>query len=52
MVQVGTGLSNRAILIEASADVVVYALNKRGFSTDAFGILPVNVLGKVRAPGL
>ncbi len=43
----GLGLiEKKGILIEAEKDVVVYAVNKRYASTDAFLVLPVDALGQ------
>ena len=43
----GLGLiEKKGILIEAEKDVVVYAVNKRYASTDAFLVLPVDAVGQ------
>ncbi|XP_013401799.1 IgGFc-binding protein [Lingula anatina] len=43
--QVETGLERKAILVEATDDVVVYGVNKELFSNDAFLAYPTDTLG-------
>ena len=42
----GTTLSSKALFITSDHDIAVYALNKERFSSDAFLVLPIDVLGK------
>lgn len=42
---IGSGIDNKAIIIKADADVVVYGINKQTWSTDGFLAFPVDVVG-------
>lgn len=43
---IGSGIDNKAITIKASADIVVYGINKQTWSTDGFLAFPVDVVGQ------
>ncbi|XP_013383271.1 uncharacterized protein LOC106153735 isoform X14 [Lingula anatina] len=42
----GSKVENKAILVEATDDVVVYGINREPFSNDGFLALPVTALGR------
>ena len=41
----GSGKFNRSLLIEATQDIVVYAMNKIKFSSESYLALPVDAIG-------
>ena len=41
----GSGKSKKGILIEATQDIVVYAMNKIKFSSESYLALPVDAIG-------
>lgn len=45
LIQKGNGISNQAIRINATDDIVVYGVNKLTFSTDAFLAFPTDSVG-------
>ncbi|XP_013396611.1 uncharacterized protein LOC106163541 [Lingula anatina] len=42
----GSRIENKAILVEATDDVIVYGINREPFSNDGFLALPVSALGR------
>ena len=47
MVHVGSNIRDKAVLLTSSHYVTVYALNRKGFSSDGFLVLPEIVLGEL-----
>lgn len=39
-------MTSKALFVTADVDIVVYAVNKEVYSSDAFLVLPIDVLGK------